>query len=361
MTFENIGDTKLHPIELQTIPGFNGLPLPTSTWLQPEAPVVPANVILLVNDRLSANSSVAQVFGADATASETGFFIDTKGDLVTAYHLIKDVEGPITVITQDGIPHAASLIGSDPKTDVAILSVDTESRTQALSLNTAEADLRTGDSVVAVGHAGGSLDVSNSAATVNGMSTTNPDLPMLSLNMTSGSDDGSPILNGAGQVIGMKDGGDSTQTFALPAASIVALAANQPDAATGLSLAVEAAGRNSNIDYSSSLPSSTNKYNLDFLAIGAGVFLPELRPLSALGAGFGLAMGARDLYFHDARALYNAYEQGSPRSEVRSAISVAGDGLLVCGGVASFIPALRPVYAGISLSGSLVKTWNRDD
>src|SRR5690606_3297944 len=56
-------------------------------------------------------------------AAGSGFFISADGYVVTNNHVVEDAIG-ITVITEDGEEHLATLVGTDPRTDVALLKVD---------------------------------------------------------------------------------------------------------------------------------------------------------------------------------------------------------------------------------------------
>ena len=59
------------------------------------------------------------------TAAGSGFIIDNDGYIVTNNHVIANPSS-ITVILHDGTSLQAKLIGSDKKTDLAILKVETD-------------------------------------------------------------------------------------------------------------------------------------------------------------------------------------------------------------------------------------------
>jgi serine protease Do len=54
------------------------------------------------------------------TGEGSGFFISPNGYAVTNYRNAKSVQ----VTTDDGIQYMAKVIGSDPKTDLALIKVD---------------------------------------------------------------------------------------------------------------------------------------------------------------------------------------------------------------------------------------------
>ncbi|NVK33664.1 MAG: Do family serine endopeptidase [Rhodobacteraceae bacterium] len=59
------------------------------------------------------------------TAQGSGFFISEDGYLVTNNHVVED-GSEFTVINSDGDEYDAKLIGTDPRTDLALLKVDTD-------------------------------------------------------------------------------------------------------------------------------------------------------------------------------------------------------------------------------------------
>ncbi len=59
-----------------------------------------------------------------ATALGSGFVIDPTGYIVTNNHVIESAT-EIQVTTNDGVDHPAKLIGADPKTDLALLKIET--------------------------------------------------------------------------------------------------------------------------------------------------------------------------------------------------------------------------------------------
>ena len=83
----------------------------------------------------------------------SGFFISADGYVVTNHHVIKDGEF-ISVILHDGTEYDASLVGTDQKTDLALLRLESEEAIPPTPyVAFAEEDtLRVGDWVVAVGN-----------------------------------------------------------------------------------------------------------------------------------------------------------------------------------------------------------------
>ena len=85
----------------------------------------------------------------------SGVIISADGYIVTNYHVVQGMRGrevdEILVRLNDGTEYEATLIGSDSKTDVAILKIDTDESLPAVTL--ADSDLlRVGDIVFAIGN-----------------------------------------------------------------------------------------------------------------------------------------------------------------------------------------------------------------
>lgn len=73
----------------------------------------------------------------------------SKGLVITNHHVIKHAE-EITVILRDGRKFSATLVGSDPETDIAILKIPNRN---LIDIKTSNSDqLRVGDFVVAIGN-----------------------------------------------------------------------------------------------------------------------------------------------------------------------------------------------------------------
>ena len=61
-------------------------------------------------------------------AQGSGFFISPDGFVVTNNHVVEDAED-ITVTIEDGDKYPAKLVGTDPRTDVALLKVKADGKT----------------------------------------------------------------------------------------------------------------------------------------------------------------------------------------------------------------------------------------
>ena len=83
-------------------------------------------------------------------AQGSGFFISPDGYVVTNNHVVEDAED-ITVTMEDGAKYPATLIGTDPRTDVALIKVKAEGKTFPY-VEFSQKDPRVGDWVLAIGN-----------------------------------------------------------------------------------------------------------------------------------------------------------------------------------------------------------------
>lgn len=81
----------------------------------------------------------------------SGFVIDKAGHIVTNYHVIQGADQiEVSFSNQDTL--RATLVGSDPSTDLAVLRVQTSSRSLTPLVFGDSSDVRVGDPVVAIGN-----------------------------------------------------------------------------------------------------------------------------------------------------------------------------------------------------------------
>lgn len=101
--------------------------------------------------------------------SGSGVIISTDGYIITCNHVIADAS-TIGVILHDGSRYTARLIGTDAKTDIAVLKIEaTELSAATIGVS---ADAKLGNYVVAVGNAIGELINSVSNGIISGLDRT---------------------------------------------------------------------------------------------------------------------------------------------------------------------------------------------
>ncbi len=171
----------------------------------------------VVDIRASGTSGAAQQrspFGGgsvpQSSATGTGFVTGSDGYIITAAHVV-DNASSISVTFQDGTKRSAKLTGKDDATDVAVLKVDPSGlKLHPLTLGSS-ASLRAGDPLAAIGDPFG-YERSISTGIVSGLDRTIQAPNGFTVAHAIQTDaalnpgnSGGPILNAAGQVIGIAD------------------------------------------------------------------------------------------------------------------------------------------------------------
>jgi serine protease Do len=155
----------------------------------------------------------------------SGFFISEDGYLVTNNHVIRGAD-ELVVMMDDGTEYEAELIGSDPRTDLALLKVEGEGFTY---LRFAEGESRVGQWVLAVGNPfglGGTVTAGILSAQSRDIGAgPYDDFLQIDAPVNRGNS-GGPTVNVNGEVIGVNtaifspSGGNVGIAFAIPAAMV---------------------------------------------------------------------------------------------------------------------------------------------
>jgi putative serine protease PepD len=178
-------------------------------------------------------------FGGDGSresrAQGSGFVYDSDGHVITNYHVVEGAKS-ISVTFADGSKYDASVVGSDPSSDIAVLKVDAPtSKLHPLGLGDSST-LSVGDGVVAIGSPFGLEETVTSgivSALDRSISATNnytiPGVIQTDAAINHGNS-GGPLLNMAGQVVGITtqiesdSGGNDGIGFAVPSNTIRSVA-----------------------------------------------------------------------------------------------------------------------------------------
>jgi len=142
----------------------------------------------------------------------TGFFINSKGMIVTNRHVVDDIQADYTVITNDGKEYPAKVLARDPIRDFAVIKIEGDN---FLVLETGDSDtLKVGQTVIAIGNSLGEFSNTVSKGIISG----------LKRNLVAGSgfgqtekltdiiqtdaainpgNSGGPLLNINGQIVGI--------------------------------------------------------------------------------------------------------------------------------------------------------------
>jgi serine protease Do len=144
---------------------------------------------------------------SDGGSSGSGFFLDTRGHIVTNHHVISDVQPPITITLHGGAKALAGIVGVDRIADIAVLTLDGK-WPHALSLRRSR--VRTGEMCLAVGNPLGRYPESVTIGVVSGLArtaSTGPGRPHYDLLQTDcdihEGNSGGPLVDMRGRVIGI--------------------------------------------------------------------------------------------------------------------------------------------------------------
>ncbi len=155
----------------------------------------------------------------------SGFFVSEDGYIVTNNHVI-DKGSKFVVVTHDGTELEANLVGSDSRTDLAVLKVETNNKFTYVDF--ASKDSRIGEWVVAVGNPfglGGTVTAGIVSAHGRDLrSGPYDDFIQIDAAVNKGNS-GGPTFNLSGEVIGVNtaifspSGGNVGIAFAIPAST----------------------------------------------------------------------------------------------------------------------------------------------
>lgn len=139
-----------------------------------------------------------------ATSLGSGFIISSDGLVVTNNHVIEGAD-EITVTLSDDTQHEATLVGRDPKTDLALLRIDADRKLPAVPWGDST-KARVGDWVVAIGNPFG-LGGTVTAGIISARQRDIQQGPYDSFLQTDASinrgNSGGPMFNMKGEVIGV--------------------------------------------------------------------------------------------------------------------------------------------------------------
>jgi putative serine protease PepD len=163
-------------------------------------------------------------------ATGSGFVIDEQGRVVTNHHVVQNATD-VTVLTSDGKEHDATVVGSDPSTDIALLDVEDGANLTPVELGSATS-LSVGDPVVAIGSPFG-LQGTVTSGIVSGLDREiqAPDgfaidgAIQTDAALNSGNS-GGPLLDSRGRVVGVnsqietRSGGNDGVGYAVPVETV---------------------------------------------------------------------------------------------------------------------------------------------
>lgn len=155
-------------------------------------------------------------------AEGSGFIIGTDGIILTNAHVVSGAK-TVTVRLTDRREYSAKVLGSDPRTDIAVLKIDAKNLPTVV-LGDAR-DLKVGQWVLAIGSPFG-FENSVTAGVVSAKGRSLPDdsfVPFIQTDVpVNPGNSGGPLINAQGQVVGInsqiytRTGGYQGVSFAIP-------------------------------------------------------------------------------------------------------------------------------------------------
>lgn len=160
-------------------------------------------------------------------AAGSGFIISDDGYVVTNNHVVEDAT-KVTVVFEDGSEQVAEIVGTDERTDLAVLKIEGEDL-PFVSFEGSEQPSRVGDWVVAVGNPfglGGTVTVGVISGAGRDIGGSNyGDFLQIDAAVNTGNS-GGPAFNAKGEVVGVNTaiysptGGNVGIAFAIPARTV---------------------------------------------------------------------------------------------------------------------------------------------
>lgn len=187
-----------------TFPAADSTTTPASGFVEAVAKIKPAVVIMTVETTYY--NWWGEKYSKQSAGS--GFIIDPRGYIVTNNHVVEDASS-ITVKLYDGRTLPASIVGTDPETDLAVIKVDAKNLPYAELGRSSE--LRQGESVLALGNAlgmgeitavGGIVSALDITITISSRGNTLHNLILIDAPINPGNS-GGPLVNMAGEVVGV--------------------------------------------------------------------------------------------------------------------------------------------------------------
>ncbi|MFT6913630.1 MAG: serine protease Do [Akkermansiaceae bacterium] len=166
----------------------------------------------------------------------SGFIISEQGHVVTNNHVVAGADS-ISIKLADGRKFEATLVGTDPLTDIALLKIEADTPLPVVAFGSS-ADMRPGDEVVAVGNPfglGGTVTAGIISATSRNINSGPFDDFIQTDAAINRGNSGGPLFNNDGEVIGVNTaifspgGGSVGIGFAVPSDMVQKIVADLRD------------------------------------------------------------------------------------------------------------------------------------
>jgi S1-C subfamily serine protease len=176
-----------------------------------------------------------------ARAAGTGMVLTSSGEILTNNHVIEGATSITVTVVSTGATYTASVVGTDPTDDIAVLQLQHASGLQTASFGDSSS-VQVGDTVTGVGNAGGTggtpsaatgtVEALNQAITASDDSGQNAErltgLIETDAAIVAG-DSGGPLYDSSGHIVGMdtaasSDGRVTNAAYAIPINHALAIA-----------------------------------------------------------------------------------------------------------------------------------------
>lgn len=151
----------------------------------------------------------------EGVGAGTGMVLTSSGEILTNNHVVDGASRVVATIATTGVTYNATIVGTDPSNDVAVLKLSGASGLTTIPLGDSDT-VKTGDPVAAIGNAGGQGgEPSVATGTVVGLNRqitasnqdgsnaeTLTDMIQVNANVVPG-DSGGPLASAEGKVIGI--------------------------------------------------------------------------------------------------------------------------------------------------------------
>lgn len=167
----------------------------------------------------------------NAESAGTGMILTSDGEVLTNNHVVNGATSVTVTVASTGKSYRASVVGTDPSDDVAVLQMQNASGLTTANVGSSSG-LKVGDAVVGVGNAEGTGTLRASSGSVTALNRTitatddngqNAErltgLIEVNAPIISG-DSGGPLYDSAGEIVGMDTAASATQAVATTAYAI---------------------------------------------------------------------------------------------------------------------------------------------
>lgn len=207
----------------------------SSSWLYTSEEMLNIKIYEKCKDsvvHIAGNSNTSDIFSYDQISkSGSGVVLSSKGDILTNYHVIEDLDN-IVVTLADGSYYNAVVTGSDSIDDIALIKIDVDKKIlKPIELGNSF-NLKVGQKVYAIGNPYG-YDRTLTTGVVSGLDRavqTSDDALIMGMIQTDASinpgNSGGPLINSHYQMIGMNTSvynGHTNMNFAIPIDTILSI------------------------------------------------------------------------------------------------------------------------------------------